>query len=106
MLDNHSYIVYIVFSAGRLTHDYGTEGHVTPLSLGVETLGGVMTTLIPRNTTIPMRKSEIFSTVADNQTSVEVHYRHAQHGPPAQAAPPPGGVKDGEVVDGKYTEAR
>jgi molecular chaperone DnaK len=46
---------------------------VTPLSLGIETLGGVMTTLIPRNTTIPMRKSEIFSTATDDQTSVEVH---------------------------------
>jgi molecular chaperone DnaK len=46
---------------------------VTPLSLGIETLGGVMTTLITRNTTIPMRKSEIFSTATDNQTSVEVH---------------------------------
>ena len=46
---------------------------VTPLSLGVETLGGVMTMLIPRNTTIPTRKSEMFSTAADNQTSVEIH---------------------------------
>lgn len=46
---------------------------VTPLSLGIETLGGVMTTLITRNTTIPSRKTEVFSTAADNQTSVEVH---------------------------------
>ena len=46
---------------------------VTPLSLGIETLGGVFTRLIERNTTIPTRKSEIFSTAADNQTSVEIH---------------------------------
>jgi molecular chaperone DnaK len=46
---------------------------VTPLSLGVETLGGVMTPLIARNTTIPTRKSEVFSTAADGQTQVEIH---------------------------------
>src|SRR5437773_1627081 len=46
---------------------------VTPLSLGIETLGGVSTTLIQRNTTIPTRKSEVFSTAADSQTTVEVH---------------------------------
>jgi molecular chaperone DnaK len=46
---------------------------VTPLSLGIETLGGVSTKLIEKNTTIPTRKSEIFSTAADNQTSVEIH---------------------------------
>ena len=46
---------------------------VTPLSLGIETLGAVMTTLITRNTTIPTKKSEVFSTAADSQTSVEVH---------------------------------
>ena len=46
---------------------------VTPLSLGVETVGGIMTKLISRNTTIPVKKSEIFSTAADNQTNVEIH---------------------------------
>jgi molecular chaperone DnaK len=46
---------------------------VTPLTLGIETLGGVMTPMIPRNTTIPTRKNETFSTAADNQSSVEVH---------------------------------
>jgi molecular chaperone DnaK len=46
---------------------------VTPLSLGIETLGGVFTRMIPRNTTIPTRKTEIFTTAADNQTSVEIH---------------------------------
>ncbi|MGD8632880.1 MAG: Hsp70 family protein, partial [Anaerolineales bacterium] len=46
---------------------------VTPLSLGVETLGGVMTTLIERNTTIPIKKTEVFSTAEDNQTAVDIH---------------------------------
>ncbi|PLZ80101.1 molecular chaperone DnaK, partial [Fischerella thermalis] len=46
---------------------------VTPLSLGVETLGGVMTKIIPRNTTIPTKKSEVFSTAVDGQTNVEIH---------------------------------
>ncbi|HLA24302.1 MAG TPA: molecular chaperone DnaK [bacterium] len=51
---------------------------VTPLSLGVETLGGVMTPLIARNTTIPTRKSEIFSTAADSQTQVEIHVQQGE----------------------------
>ena len=51
---------------------------VTPLSLGIETLGGVATVLIPRNTTIPTRKSEVFSTAADSQTSVEVHVQQGE----------------------------
>lgn len=46
---------------------------VTPLTLGIETLGGVTTALIPRNSTIPTSKTEVFSTAADGQTSVEVH---------------------------------
>ena len=46
---------------------------VTPLSLGLETMGGVMTVLIPRNTTIPTEKTEIFSTAADSQTAVDIH---------------------------------
>src|SRR5207253_3112945 len=50
---------------------------VTPLTLGIETLGGVMTPLITRNTTVPTAKSQIFSTAADNQTSVEIHVLQA-----------------------------
>ena len=51
---------------------------VTPLSLGIETLGQVSTVLIPRNTTIPTRKSEVFSTAADNQTQVEIHVQQGE----------------------------
>jgi molecular chaperone DnaK len=51
---------------------------VTPLSLGIETLGGVFTRLIPRNTTIPTRKSQIFTTAADNQTAVTIHVYKAK----------------------------
>jgi molecular chaperone DnaK len=59
------------FLAGKITDVVLL--YVTPLSLGLETLGGVMTKLIERNTTIPVRKSEIFSTAEDNQVAVDVH---------------------------------
>ena len=53
---------------------------VTPLSLGVETVGGIMTKLIARNTTIPVKKSEVFSTAIDNQTNVEIHVLQGERG--------------------------
>ncbi len=57
---------------------------VTPLSLGVETLGGVMTVMIPRNTTIPTKKQEVYSTAADSQTSVEIHVLQGERSMAAQ----------------------
>lgn len=59
---------------------------VTPLSLGIETLGGVMTKLIPSNTTIPTKKSQVFSTAADNQTEVEIKVLQGER---AMASVPP-----------------
>ncbi len=60
---------------------------VTPLSLGVETLGGVMTVMIPRNTTIPTQKKETYSTAADNQTSVEIHILQGERAQASQNRP-------------------
>src|SRR5260370_12413368 len=76
---------------------------VTPLTLSIETLGGVATPMIPRNTTIPTKKTETFSTAADSQTSVEVHVLQGERPLAAQnrtlgkfhftalPPPPPGG---------------
>ena len=82
---------------------------VTPLSLGLETLGGVMTTLIERNTTIPVKKSEVFSTAEDNQTAVDIHVlagrapdgrRQYDPGslPPGRHPPAPRGMPQVEVT--------
>ena len=67
---------------------------VTPLSLGIETLGGVMTRLIERNTTIPTKKSEVFTTAADSQPSVEVHV-HAGRAADGARQPDPREVPPG-----------
>ncbi len=82
---------------------------VTPLSLGIETMGGVCTKLIERNTTIPVKKSQIFSTAADNQTSVDIHVLHGEREMPQDnktlgnfmlsgIAPAPRGVPQIEVT--------
>lgn len=70
-----SCIHIFIFQAGVLAGDVSNIVllDVTPLSLGLETLGGVMTKIIPRNTTLPTSKSEVFSTAADGQTSVEIN---------------------------------
>ena len=67
---------------------------VTPLTLAIETLGGVATPMIPRNTTIPTKKTETFSTAADSQTEVEVHVLQGER-PMARAEPDAGQVQAG-----------
>ena len=59
---------------------------VTPLSLGIETLGGVMTALIERNTTVPCEKTEVFSTASDNQTAVDIHVLQGERPTTARSA--------------------
>jgi len=78
----------------------------TPLSLGIETLGGVMTTLIQRNTTIPTRKSETFSTAADNQTSVEVHVLQGERPWPATTARSAGSISSGAARAARHSAGR
>src|SRR5206468_11621826 len=70
---------------------------VTPLTLGVETYGGVMTTMIPRNTTIPTSKTETYTTAADGQTSVEVHVLQGERPMAAKNKSPGGSILDGTL---------
>ena len=77
---------------------------VTPLTLAIETLGGVATPMIPRNTTIPTKKTETFSTAADSQTEVEVHVLQGER-PMAGAEPHAGQVQAGRHSSGAARRA-